>query len=99
MPNFNKIANNKIATANALSGRSEEMSAKRYVGVKVIYATPMSRRDYLELRGWELPKDEHGDDEGYLVEYADQKATNVPGFTGYVSWSPKEVFDAAYTAV
>lgn len=99
MPNFNKIANSKISTANALSGRSKEMGAKRYVGVKVIHATPMSRRDYNELRGWELPKDENGDDEGYLVEYADQKVTNVPGFTGCVSWSPKEVFDAAYTAV
>ena len=48
------------------------------------------------LRGWDLPADENGADEGYLVEYADGGAGNVPEVTGYVSWSPKGVFLKAY---
>ena len=67
-----------------------------YVGTKEIRATPMSRRDYNDLRGWTLPKDEDGDDEGYLVEYTDGGKANVEGFKGYISWSPKDVFERAY---
>ena len=46
--------------------------------------------------GWLLPLDEDGADEGYLVEYLDGGKPNVPSHKGYVSWSPKEVFDKAY---
>ena len=67
-----------------------------YVGTKVIHAEPMTRADYNTFRGWDLPADENGADEGYLVEYADGGDANVAGFAGYVSWSPKEVFDRAY---
>lgn len=67
-----------------------------HVGTKVIHATPMNRYDYNRLRGWPLPPDEIGTDEGYLVEYADGGDANVDGFAGYVSWSPKAVFDRAY---
>lgn len=68
-----------------------------YVGTKVVHATPMDRATYNILRGWELPADENGDDEGYLVEYADGGKANFEGFTGYVSWSPRDVFEKAYT--
>lgn len=68
-----------------------------YVGTKVVHACPMTRASYNELRGWELPADEDGNDEGYLVEYADGGKPNVPGFKGYISWSPKDVFEKAYT--
>lgn len=67
-----------------------------YLGTKVIHAVAMTRADYNIYRGWELPKDEHGDDNGYLVEYADGGAPNVEGHTGYVSWSPRDVFEKAY---
>lgn len=67
-----------------------------YVGRKEILATPMNRRDYNDLRGWVLPEDEDGDDEGYLVEYIDGGKANVEGFRGYISWSPKDVFERAY---
>ena len=67
-----------------------------HIGTKVIHAMPMNRYDYNSLRGWELPIDENGEDLGYLVEYADGGQANVPGFKGYVSWSPKDVFDRSY---
>ena len=68
-----------------------------YIGVKVIKAKPMSRKEYNDLRGWIVPADENPDDTGYLVEYVDGGAGNVPGFKGYVSWSPTDVFERAYT--
>jgi hypothetical protein len=68
----------------------------KFYGTKLIAAKPMNRRDYNEFRGWELPSDENGDDEGFLVEYLDGGKPNVVGHDGYVSWSPKEQFDNAY---
>lgn len=62
------------------------MNLKKYVGVKLIEAKPMTRGDYNKYRGWVIPKDENPNDEGYLVKYSDN----------YVSWSPKGVFDEAY---
>jgi hypothetical protein len=69
---------------------------KQYIGVKLIHAIGMTRRRYNEYRGWQLPADENGDDEGFLVEYMDGGKTNVEGHAGYVSWSPKDVFERAY---
>ena len=69
---------------------------KRYIGTKVINALPMNRLAYNEFRGWTLPSDEDGADEGYLVEYVDGGKPNTPQYAGYVSWSPKEQFDKAY---
>jgi hypothetical protein len=70
-----------------------------YIGTKVIRAIAMTRLAYNALRGWTVPADENGADEGYLVEYLDGGKPNVPGYTGYVSWSPKEQFDKAYVNV
>lgn len=67
-----------------------------FIGVKLIEAEPMTRLAYNEFRGWALPNDEDGSDEGYLVEYLDGGKPNVEGRAGYVSWSPKAQFDAAY---
>ena len=72
---------------------------KHYIGTKQVSAKPMSRADYNTLRGWELPADENGNDEGYLVEYQNGGQANHPDFKGYISWSPKEVFDCAYREV
>lgn len=69
---------------------------KTYIGTKVINAIDMTRAAYNILRGWELPADENGDDEGYLVEYTDGGKANHPNFKGYISWSPKDVFERAY---
>jgi hypothetical protein len=59
---------------------------KTYIGTKIIKAEPMTRGAYNEFRGWPIPADESSADEGYKVVYPD----------GYVSWSPKAVFDGAY---
>ena len=72
---------------------------KKYIGTKIVNATPMSRVDYNEYRGWVLPANEEGSDEGYLVEYTDGGKANDARHVGYISWSPKAQFDAAYLPI
>ena len=69
---------------------------KRYIGTKLINAKPMTRQAYNDFRGWTLPSDENGADEGYIVEYVDGGKGNTDHYAGYVSWSPADVFDRAY---
>jgi hypothetical protein len=69
---------------------------KQYIGVKLINAIDMTRAAYNILRDWELPAGENGDDAGYLVEYLDGGQANHKDFKGYISWSPKAVFENAY---
>lgn len=59
---------------------------KKYIGSKIVTAEPMRRSDWHESKGWPIPMEEGWDREGYKVRYED----------GYESWSPKEVFEAAY---
>jgi hypothetical protein len=56
---------------------------KTFIGVGLVNAKPMTRGEYNVLRGWELPEDEVGADEGYLVQRKDRTVT----------WTPKDVFD------
>lgn len=72
---------------------------KKHIGIKVILATAMTRLAYNEYRGWEIPADEDGSDEGFLVEYVDGGQSNHPDHEGYISWSPKTVFERAYLPV
>jgi hypothetical protein len=72
---------------------------KTYIGTKMIDATPMTRAEYNEYRGWELPANEDGADEGYLVEYHDGGKGNDSRHAGYISWSPKEQFEKAYLPI
>lgn len=67
-----------------------------FIGTKLITAIPMDRAEYNTYRGWELPSNENGDDEGFLVEYLDGDKANDPRHKGYISWSPSEVFNNAY---
>lgn len=69
---------------------------ENYIGVKNIKAFPMNRLDYNKYRGWEIPADKNPADEGYLVEYLDGGQANHPEHEGYISWSPKDVFERAY---
>lgn len=58
---------------------------KVFIGTKQIIAEPMPLFDYRVLKG--QPAGEgHKDTEGYIVHYSDD----------YYSWSPKDVFEAAY---
>ena len=69
---------------------------KLYTSTEQIKARPMTRGEYNEYRGWVLLPDEGGRDEGYLVEYLDDGGSNHPDHDGYISWSPKELFENAY---
>lgn len=62
---------------------------KKYIGAKIISAKPMNLGDYNKYRGWQIPADEEPTREGWFVRYDD----------GYETWSPKEVFEAAYRRI
>ena len=64
----------------------ENDNMKVYIGTKILKAEPMQLGEYNKVRGWEIPKDEDTMKEGYIVKYDND----------YISWSPKEVFEAAY---
>lgn len=66
-----------------------------YIGTKLINAKPMNRAAYNIFRGWDLPDDEDGSDEGYLVESLDS-TPNHPDYAGYLSWAPKIGFENVY---
>jgi hypothetical protein len=61
---------------------------KLYVGCKLIRAYPLSELNYLRLEMGQNVSNRI-DRPGYLVKYPD----------GYVSWSPKDVFENAYREV
>lgn len=69
-----------------------------YVGTKYLKAVPMSLGQYNQVHGWVLPEGEDPDIKGYLVEYRDGGKANHEKFDGYISWSPKDVFEKSYRA-
>ncbi|WP_407310474.1 hypothetical protein [Desulfosporosinus sp. SB140] len=62
----------------------------KYIGVKIIHAEPATHGEYSIEKYGESTNSEFSiqnkDSEGYKVVYED----------GYVSWSPKDVFEEAY---
>lgn len=72
---------------------------QHFIGSKIVTALAMTRLAYNEYRGWTLPSDENGEDEGYLVECTDGGTPNHQAHTGYISWSPKAQFDAGYLSI
>lgn len=76
-----------------------DMNMKRFNSRKQqVTAKPMTRLAYNELRGWELPVDECGADDGYLT--VDINAdSNFEGYDGHVSWKPKALFENQYYEV
>lgn len=58
-----------------------------YIGCKIIKGIPMSKHAFNQFKGIEYDGSE--DMEGVQVEYPD----------GYISWSPKSVFEKAYRKV
>lgn len=73
---------------------------KKYIGTKIIKATAMTRLEYSTYRGWELPKNEDhlANKAGFLVEYQDGGRANDERHSGYISWSPADVFYNTYQA-
>jgi hypothetical protein len=70
-----------------------------YQGTKKVLAKPMKLGEYNKYRGWELPQDEDGNSDGYLIEYVNGGKPNHPEHKGYISWSPSKVFDDAYKPI
>lgn len=68
---------------------------KRFNALKKVNAKPMTRQEYNDLRNWDLPTDENGADDGYITEDING-ASNVDGYNGYVSWTPKAMFDEQF---
>lgn len=60
---------------------------KRYIGTKIIEAEPAYKVDgkTVQPTDWPVPEGSKAE-EGYAVRYPD----------GYMSWTPKEVFEEAY---
>lgn len=73
--------------------------AQHYIGTKQVIGQPMTRQAYNDYRGWQLPANENGADDGYLVEYVDGGPANDPRHVGYISWSPKGVFEGSYLEI
>lgn len=65
---------------------------KRFNALKKVNAKPMARQEYNDLRGWDLPADENGADDGYLTVDINSEP-NLNGYDGYVSWTPKAMFE------
>jgi hypothetical protein len=68
----------------------------RFIGTKIITAESMTRAAYVAFRGWPLPADENGADEGYLVEYEPDGKPNVRAALATSPGRRSSAFDAAY---
>lgn len=67
-----------------------------FVGTKSVLATTMTRGEYNEYRGWKIPENEDPSEQGYLVEYQDGGKPCDERHAGYISWSPRDVFEKSY---
>lgn len=67
-----------------------------YIGTKSVLAATMTRGEYNEYRGWKIPENEDPSEQGYLVEYVDGGKPNDERHAGYISWSPRDVFEQSY---
>lgn len=61
---------------------------KHYIGYHLVTAEPMTRWEYCEHRGWDVPADENGSDPGHLIHRA-----------GDITWVPDRVFQMNYRSV
>ena len=60
-----------------------------------VSAMAMTRQEYNDLRGWQLPENENGSDAGYLIEDSEGEQ-NTDKFKGFVQWLPKSEFERKY---
>ena len=68
----------------------KEIKPVTLFGSRFVLAYPMTRLQYNSLRGWDLPSDENGDDEGFMIENLTNAKPNTDFSEGYISWSTKE---------
>lgn len=74
-------------------------SAPIFEGTKQLRASPMTKDEYCEFRGWPVPDGEDPFEAGWCVMYLDGGKPNLDGYPGYVSWSPADVFERTYRRV
>lgn len=67
----------------------------QYKTTKIVNAVPMTRLEYNEFRGWDLPENENGSDDGFLIETIGGMK-NTPTYNGFVQWLPIEQFKSEY---
>jgi hypothetical protein len=60
---------------------------EKFIGTRIVEAKEMTRLQYNNFRGWLLPEDENGDDDGYMIR--DLSSSNV-------SWLDSEEFSKVY---
>ena len=56
-----------------------------------VLSKAMTRQEYNDLRGWCLPENENGADEGYLI-LDESLPANTELFDGFICWKPSIVF-------
>lgn len=66
-----------------------------FAGTSLVYAATMTRQEYNDYRGWQLPEGENGEDQGYLIEDRAGKK-NTEQLNGFVQWLPKDEFDRKF---
>ena len=64
----------------------EKLNIRLFIGTKIIKAVWMCENEHRKSQG---KPEVHEERQGYQVYYPD----------GYISWSPKEVFESAYREV
>lgn len=67
------------------------LSMVAFSGASLVYATTMTRQEYNDYRGWQLPEGENGSDVGYIIEDRVGKK-NTEELEGFVQWLPKDEF-------
>jgi hypothetical protein len=78
---------------------------EKFIGTKIIKAdpSPVTWGGHYKNMGWEWPENKEGKDRiGYKVGYSDANGDfngDKEGGCEYISWSPKDVFDAAYQKI
>lgn len=71
------------------------LSMVAFVGTSLVHATTMTRQEYNDYRGWQLPKGENGSDIGYIIE--DRAGSkNTEELEGFVQWLPEDEFNRKF---
>ncbi|MDW2645940.1 hypothetical protein RYZ59_20495 [Citrobacter sp. HN-141] len=70
------------------------MDKQAFASISIVNAIPMTRQAYNDMRGWKLPENENGKDEGYLVEQIDFNSVD-----SHVTWVPKDAFERHHLAM
>lgn len=67
------------------------LSMIAFAGASLVHAATMTRQEYNDYRGWQLPEGENGNDVGYIIEDRAGKK-NTKELDGFVQWLPKDEF-------